>query len=84
MRLFCGGIQLLKLIGIVTLGSPVLLVVEHCPNGSLDVFLRERTVTSLRFAVSSKLQLVGLMPRPAVCIVVPSPPSCRMDVWLGG
>ncbi|EDQ84275.1 uncharacterized protein MONBRDRAFT_12973 [Monosiga brevicollis MX1] len=53
-------VKLLKLIGIVSLGQPLMLVTKYYANGSLDAFLRRHhDTTGLKFSLASKLHLAN-------------------------
>ena len=51
-------LQVVALVGVVTRGQPVLLVMEYCDNGSLDKYLRT-AFQRVQLSVISKIRMVG-------------------------
>eukprot|EP00043_Microstomoeca_roanoka_P013002 m.126863 g.126863 ORF g.126863 m.126863 type:complete len:842 (-) comp15645_c1_seq3:1805-4330(-) len=56
MAQFQGHANVVTLIGVVTRGQPVCLVMEYCEHGSLDSYLRT-TFQRLQLSVSSKIRM---------------------------
>jgi LPXTG-motif cell wall-anchored protein len=49
--------NVVRMVGVVTVGSPLVLVLELCEKGSLDTFLRERNSKISQLSLESKLNI---------------------------
>jgi serine/threonine protein kinase len=66
--------HLVRLIGVVTLGDPIMVVLEYCEFGSLDGYLKKNDVPD-----EIKVMLAG-----GVCVCLPQSSQLEVQILLAG